>query len=490
MRRTARNCSPIFRSCNLTQECRYPSRSFPAACHACLCAVTAIGNVSRQLVTWTSLGLALLSAAIASASDLPRTRPEDVGISSERLASIDKFYADKVNNGEMAGIVLLIARHGKIAHLSAIGYANTASHQPMRTDTLFRWYSMTKPITAVALMMLYEEGRFQLHDPVSKYIPQLANLPVVRTPNSSVDDTIPTERGPTVEDLLRHTAGFGLCVGVGGDPVDDLCTKANVYGLDVSLADMMSKLAHIPLRYQPGTRWAYSLSPDVEARLVEVLSGMPFDAFLKQRVFQPLGMSSTGYWLSSEQARRLAAVHWMKNGKPTPWDDVHGHPGAANHQGENTEPISEPWASINEVVGDHKRMGGSFGLVGTAEDYWRFAQMILNDGELDGVRLLSPQVVHYMTRDHLGSIDSTNPAVIGKGTGFGLGFGVTTNAAAAGFMNSEGSIWWDGALATLWWADPKQDLVVVAMTQWLDSGPGLDLLRPQVRALVYGALVN
>jgi len=438
---------------------------------------------------WASLVLAFLLTGIASASDLPRTRPEEVGFSAERLAGIDKFYADKVNRGEMAGIVMLVARHGKIAHFSAVGYANAATRQPMRTDTLFRFYSMTKPITATALMMLYEEGRFQMKDPVSNYIPEFADLKALRTPDAALDDTLPVERPATIQDLLRHTAGFTHCLG--DDPVGVQCTKANVFGLDVSLAEMMSRLAKIPLRYQPGSRWAYSLAPDVQARLVEVLSGMSFDEFLKRRLFKPLGMENTRFWLSAEQYQHLAAVHWMKDGKVVPWDDIHGHPGEAGYQGGPSHTLTEPWASINKEIGDHKRIRGSLGLIGTAEDYWRFAQMIANGGELNGVRILSPQVVHYMTRDHLGAIDSTMLAEIEKGTGFGLGFGVIKDAAAAGFMNAEGSVFWDGAASTLWWADPKEDIVVVAMTQYLDSpGPDLQLLRPQVRALVYGALVR
>lgn len=201
---------------------------------------------------------------------------------------------------------------------------------------------------------------------------------------------------------------------------------------------------------------------------------MRFDIFLQKRLFKPLGMKSTSYWLTPAEARRLARVHWMKDGKITPWDDAHGRPG-------------EAWNSINKEVGERRQTPGSVGLVGTAEDYWLFAQMIVNGGELNGVRILSPQVIRYMTRDHLGSLDLT----MGGGLGFGLGFGVIEDAVAAGFMNSEGSIFWDGAAATLWWADPHEDLVVVAMTQFLDlSEPTQEVLRPQLRALVYGALLQ
>jgi CubicO group peptidase (beta-lactamase class C family) len=431
---------------------------------------------------------ALLIAGRSWADDLPRARPEDVGLSTNSLDNIDRFYAEKVNKGEMAGVVILIARHGRIAHFSAIGYANTATKQKMTTDTLFRFYSMTKPITATALMMLYEEGRFQMRDPISKYIPEFENLKVLRTPDAALDDTVSVDHPPTIQDLLRHTAGFGI--GLGNDSVNRQLAALGIYDRNVSLADMMSRVGKVPLRYQPGSRWAYSLAPDVQARLVEVLSGMSFDEFLKQRLFKPLGMKDTSFWLTPEQNKRLSAVHWTKNGTIVPWDDVHGHPDEANHQGGAGETLQEPFASINKEVGDRKLKPGSFGLVGTAEDYWRFAQMILDQGKFGGTRLLSPQIVQYMERDHLGTIDSAALASVEKGTGFGLGFAVTKDPAAAGFMNSEGSVWWDGAATTLWWADPKEDLIVVAMTQYLDDGPNVRLLRPQMRALVYSALTE
>jgi CubicO group peptidase (beta-lactamase class C family) len=254
----------------------------------------------------------------------------------------------------------------------------------------------------------------------------------------------------------------------------------------------MTRLAKIPVRYQPGSQWIYSLAPDVEARLVEVLSQMPFEEFLKQRLFKPLAMSDTHFWLTKEQYERLSAVHWSKDGVLVPWDDAHGHPGDSGHQAGNSASNAEPWASINKEGANHARIRGSYGLISTAEDYWRFAQMIDNGGELNGIRLLSPETVRYMTRDHVGSIDSTVLSQIQPGAGFGLGFGVIQDPVAAGFLNSEGSIWWDGAATTLWWADPQEDLVVVAMTQYLDQEGAslLQQLRPQLRAWIYGALLN
>ena len=412
----------------------------------------------------------------AFADQLPRARPEDVGFSSTRLDYIDQFYAEKVKRGDMAGIVTLIARHGKIVHFSALGYADLEKKQKMETDTIFRLYSMTKPIASVALMMLYEEGRFQLRDPVSKYIPEFGNLRVLRTPDSPFDDTVAPKHPPTMQDVMRHTAGFTH--GLETDAFDNQYTKANVFGLDVSLAEMMTKLSKIPLRYQPETKFVYSVGPDIAARLVEVLSGMPFDEFLAKRLFEPLGMKDAGFWVPPGKARRLATVYWAKDGKLRPLDEAHGHPEGGI--------LVQPW-SVNSYTVNHKHKGGSFGLVSTTEDYWRFAQMMLNGGVLNGTRVLSPQVAHFMTRDHLGTIPIEEPGEPASGIGFGLGFAVVKDAAELGGMISDDSYFWGGAADTAFWIDPKQDLVVVAMTQHMevpDTGLG------SLGALVYSALIE
>jgi CubicO group peptidase (beta-lactamase class C family) len=277
---------------------------------------------------------------------------------------------------------------------------------------------------------------------------------------------------------MRHTAGFTH--GLGTDPFDDQYTKANVFGLDVTLAQMMTKLAKIPLRYQPGTKWVYSVGPDIQARLVEVLSGMPFDQFLEQRLFKPLGMKDAAFWLPPAQAKRLATVHWLKNGKLVPLDEAHGHPEGGV--------ILNPW-SVNSYTVNHKHKGGSFGVVGTAEDYWRFAQAMLDGGALGGVRLLSPRIVQYMARDHLGAINIQLPNGAPAGYGFGLGFAVVKDPPAIGFVSSDGSFYWSGAAATHFWIDPKEDLVVVAMTQHMGV-PAVSALAGQLHALVYGALTE
>jgi CubicO group peptidase (beta-lactamase class C family) len=428
----------------------------------------------RALSCAVALFVAVAAASAARAGELSTASPEELGFSAARLEYLDDFYADKVQRGELAGIVTLIARHGKIAHFSALGSADAEQHKPIQSNTIFRLYSMTKPITSTALMMLYEEGRFQMGDPLSKYLPEFAHLRVLRKPEGDIKDTVPVQHEPTIQDVLRHTAGFTHALDA--TALDAEYTKANLFGVDVSLSEMMGRLSKLPLMCQPGTKWVYSVSPDVQARLVEVLSGMPFDRFLEERLFKPLGMKDAGFWVPPEKAQRLATVHWLKDGKLAPVDEAHGSPGDTW--------LSEPW-TVNSYTVNHKRKGGSYGLVATAEDYFRFAQMLLNGGELDGVRILGPQTVQYMARDHLGSIGKL------PGMGFGLGFAVMEDPAAAGHMSSIGTYSWAGYAATYFWIDPQEDMVVVAMTQHVDVNvPAAGAIRSQLPTLVYSALME
>jgi CubicO group peptidase (beta-lactamase class C family) len=418
----------------------------------------------------------LLAAVNVIAQGLPTARPEDEGFSPERLAYIDTFYSEKIDHGDMAGIVTLVSRHGKIVHFSALGYADVEKHTKMEKNTIFRQYSMTKAIASTALMTLYEQGFFQMDDHISKYLPKFANLRVLRTPDGPLDETVAPEHQPTIHDIMRHTAGFTH--GLLDDKFDQQYGKADLFSVDLTLDEMMKRLAKIPLRYQPGTKWAYSMGPDVQARLVEVFSGVPFDEYLQKHIFDPLGMKDTGFWLGPDKADRLATVHWMKDGKLTPLDEAHGHP-------EGDQALIQPW-SVNSYTVNHKRKGGSYGLVATAEDYWRFAQMILNGGELNGVRILSPRTVHFMEQDHLG------PAGIPefeKGRGFGLGFEVIENQAAAATLGSDGGLSWGGAAATNFWIDPKEDIVVIAMTQHMRA-PAAQEAVARIRTLVYSALIG
>ncbi|HEY9154893.1 MAG TPA: serine hydrolase domain-containing protein, partial [Opitutaceae bacterium] len=334
--------------------------------------------------------------ALARAGEPEYIDPRDAGFSPERLKYIDQFYAEKVRHGDLAGEVTLISRHGKIVYFSPVGYADIDKKVEMKKDTIFRLYSMSKAITTTALMTLYQDGKFQIKEPLSKYIPEFANLKMLRTPDSPLTDVVPVPKyhQPTIQDALRHTVGFTH--GLGTDPYDNLYTEAKVLDEETSLAELTQKLSTIPLRYEPGTKYVYSLGPDIAARLVEVLSGAPYDDYLEKKIFAPLGMHDTGFWLSADKASRLAPVYWWKDGKLVLLDEAHGHP----EGGVLVQP-----ASVNSYLVNHKRKGGSYGLVATTEDYWRFAQMMLNHGELNGVRILQPEIVNYMIQDHLAAVD-------------------------------------------------------------------------------------
>jgi CubicO group peptidase (beta-lactamase class C family) len=240
-----------------------------------------VKTVLRNAIAWCALILAVLAAGTSRADDMPRAQPAELGFSAERLDAMDHFYGEKVKKGELSGIVLLVARHGKVAHLSAIGYADTGSHKAMQEDSIFRLYSMTKPVAATALMLLYEEGKFQLDDPIWRYIPDFSGVQVLRTPESALSDTVAPVREPTIHDLFRHTAGLMH----GGanppkSPIDEAYRNADIFDPAISLEEMVRRIAKLPLHFQPGTKFEYSVVQDVQARLVEVLSGMSFDQFL------------------------------------------------------------------------------------------------------------------------------------------------------------------------------------------------------------------
>ena len=419
--------------------------------------------------------LVAMSLASVANAQLPIVEPEEVGFASERLSRIQDHFATRVDNGEIAGIVTLVARHGRIAHFSALGYANAEQELPMERDTIFRIYSMTKPIASTALMMLYEDGLFQMTDPLSRFIPEFANLRVLRTPTSPLDETVALEREPTVQDVLRHTAG--LSHGLGVSEYDRHFVETGIFGTETSLEEMMTALSTIPLVNQPGEMYRYSVGPDVALRLVEVIAGMPADDYLEQRMFGPLGMDDTGYWVDADGADRLAPVHWLKDGELVSLDDEYGHPQGGV--------LVQPW-SVNSYTFDHEFKGGSFGLLSTAEDYWRFAQAMLNGGALDGERIIASRVVDYMRRNHLTDQQRATLSVLGA-QGFGLGFGIIEDPAAVGYVSSEGTFYWGGAAATTFWIDPVEEIVVVAMTQHMGVR-ATGSIRGELAALVYGAL--
>lgn len=364
-------------------------------------------------------------------------------MSAERLARIGPRMQHYIDRSLVAGTVTLVARHGRIVHFEALGAADAGLGVPMARDAIFRIASMTKPIVSVALMLLWEEGRFQLHDPVAMYLPEFADMKVSTTADVSgrTGKLAPVERPITIRMLLTHTAGFAAS-GTGNTEAYAVAMQAPAGSTD-DLTAYVRRLAALPLAYQPGTAWVYSNATDVVGRLVEVLSGQSLDAYLAQRVLAPLGMVDTGYFLDAADSSRLAAQYKPGEGGRILLDD----PGGATSR----------W-----VTGPRTLFRGSGGLVSTAGDYARFAQFLLNGGELDGVRLLSPRTVALMAASHTGDLPVS---LTGPGSGFGLGFGVTLDRGLAASPLSNGSTWWGGAYATTFWIDREEELIAILMTQ-------------------------
>jgi CubicO group peptidase (beta-lactamase class C family) len=382
------------------------------------------------------------------------------------LARVDEAFSAYAEEGRLAGAVGMVLRHGKVAWVDAWGMRDIAAGDPMEADDIFRIYSMTKPITSVAVMMLYEEGRFFLDDPVGRYLPELGNLPVAKLSEATGPDDIPTERAAramTIRDLLRHTSG--LTYGTFSNTVVDQAYRQAGVGSEATLADLVTDLGRIPLMYQPGTTWNYSLSTDVLGRLVEVLSGQSFDVFLRERIFEPLGMDDTGFYVRPEDRDRFAQIY--------------------GHGGGRGGPLTLEVGDAGGFTPSVTRFSGGGGLVSTAQDYARFTQMLLSGGELDGQRILSPTTIALMTTDHL---HDDGASFLADGWGFGLGFTVKNEPALDGLPDSAGTYYWFGVAGTSFWIDPKQDLIGIFMVQ---IRPNRDVnFRDQFKRLVYQAVVE
>jgi CubicO group peptidase (beta-lactamase class C family) len=398
--------------------------------------------------------------SVAGAAELGTARPESVGMSSARLAKLGAAMKALSDSGQVSGVVTMVARDGKVVHFDASGQRDVTNGAPMKKDTIFRIYSMTKPITGVAMMLLFEEGKWQLNDPVSKHIPEFANLKVaMANPATGVVTQVAPDHPMTMRELMSHSGGltYGL---FGSTPVDKMYVDANVLDASQPMQAMIDKLAKLPLLFQPGERWHYSVSVDVQGYLVEKLSGKPFPEFLKERIFDPLKMADTAFYVPAEKMDRFATFYtYDKERKLAP------HPSA-----------------------DYSKLpalpSGGGGLVSTASDYMRFCQMLLNGGELDGARLLSPLTVKLMRTNMLPASAST----MSPGTGFGLDFAVVEDPAAGGGYGGEGTYYWGGYAGTWFWIDPVYDLIVVGMIQ--HRGDGMPDLRGLSRALTYQAIVE
>jgi len=396
--------------------------------------------------------LTLILSYLSFAGELPITSPENVGMSSEKLARTKSSIQALIDNEKIAGASIIVARKGKIVLFETFGMMDQKAKKPMQPDTIFRIYSMTKPITSVAAMMLYEQGKLKLDDPISKYIPEFKGLKVY-SESGKHDDQV---RHMSVRDLLRHTSG--LTYGYFGNTAVDKMYRANgVLNRKSSLQDMINQLSGIPLLYQPGTKWHYSVSTDVLGYLVQKVSGQPLNKFFRQKIFKPLDMKDTAFYVPNEKVNRFAACYGPK-------------------QNGGLRIVDDPAKS--QYLTQANLYSGGGGLVSTARDYMRFSQMLLNKGQLDGKRLLRSETVEMMTLNQLP--DSVKR---GEGEGFGLGFSVRLRDGRF----PQGEYGWGGAASTHFWISPTDELIVIALSQYM---PFSSQLQNALKSIIYESILN
>ncbi|MCU0260556.1 MAG: beta-lactamase family protein [Ilumatobacteraceae bacterium] len=397
--------------------------------------------------------------------------PVAAGLDAERLTRIGEHLRSRyLEPGKIAGAQVAILRHGTLGWFESWGHADRERDRPVAPDTIWRWYSMTKPITGVALMTLYERGHFQLDDPVHRWIPEWREMHVLEPDPDRGRRIVPAHRDVTVRDVMTHTSGIGY-----GPENRDLDLTARGFLAEHTLETLCQQIAGWPLRFQPGTHWLYSFGMDVCARLVEVMSGMRYDEYLRREIFEPLGMTDTGFAVPDASIDRFAACYGRNARKELVLVD---DPERSAYRRQPT------------------LLNGGGGLVGTMPDYLRFVGMLVNGGELDGVRILSRKTIELMASNHLpGDAEMAEMALpmgygeVGfSGAGFGLTMAVSRGAAATGVVGSPGEFMWGGAASTLFWVDPVEELAVVFMTQLLPSGTFN--FRGQLKALVYGAIAD
>jgi CubicO group peptidase (beta-lactamase class C family) len=395
---------------------------------------------------------------------LSAAEPETVGLSSDGLARIDHYLAELVDARVLPGAVTLVARHGKAVHRSVYGYKDLASGEPLTQHTIFRIYSMTKPITAVAMMILHDRGLWSPDDPIAKHLPELAD---VKGPGGEAPD-----HAPTLREVMTHTAGFGYGIGPGPhDATDKAYIDAGVWRAD-DLADMTRRIASIPLAYPPGTRWRYSLGMDLQGAVIERLTGQSLPDFMRSNIFAPLGLTDTDFFVPAEKLSRLATVYHMYGVDEL---TVLDHPGLVR------DPRHTP-----------KLASGGGGLVSTIDDYARFAQMLLNKGELGGARIVSAGAVEMMTANHL-SDDLLNGGFVAgvhrmrPGYGYGFNGAVFHDPAEARSPVGRGTYQWDGAAGTWFWIDPEHDLLYIGLIQRMLQ-EGMPPLQEKTQALIAEAM--
>ncbi|MDQ1697126.1 MAG: hypothetical protein QOJ03_2479 [Frankiaceae bacterium] len=402
--------------------------------------------------------------------------PGEVGFDEQRLQRIDTHFRRYVDDGRLAGWQVMVSRRGRVAHLSSYGLADKEEQRPVETDTIWRIYSMTKPVTSVAAMMLWEQGLLELNDPISRWLPEFADMRVYVGGSAAKPTTVPATEPVRVWHLLTHTAG--LTYGFHRVHVTDEIYRnagfefGNPRGFD--LAKCVEAWAQLPLAFEPGSEWLYSVATDVLGRLVEVVSGQPLDRFFADNICTPLGMTDTGFWVEPEQQHRLAALYALP---------------AGGRESVRYDPLGDV------IKRQPQWFSGGGGLASTTRDYTRFTWMLLNGGEYDGARLLSPRTVRYMTRNHLpGNADLQHygrplfAETRYDGVGFGLGYANVLDPAATKVAGNPGEFNWGGLASTGFWVDPVDDVTAVFMTQLMPSSTYP--LRPQLRQLVYQALVD
>ncbi|WP_419255642.1 serine hydrolase domain-containing protein [Caulobacter sp. ErkDOM-YI] len=436
-------------------------------------------RLRRKAIAFVA-GLLGCAAAVggASAGPLPSVLPEAVGFSSPKLKKLDEAMQAMVDTGQVAGAVTLLARHGQIVSASTFGKRGLESGEAMPADAIFRIRSETKPVTGVAMLILYDEGKWTLDDPVSKYVPEFANLRVAKMDAEGRPVLTPISRPPTMRELMTHTAGFAY--GIADDPsspADQAYFKANVLQSG-SLGELVTKVSTLPMYAEPGALWRYSVAADIQGYIVEKLSGQSLPVFMQERIFTPLGMGDTAFYVPQEKVGRLAALY------------------DADASGRLIPAVEGAWRDITKPPA---APSGGGGLVSTAQDFARFAQMILNGGDLEGTRILQPETVALMRLNQLPASftvttngttgvlqPSQKPFPFALGMGYGLDVAVAVDPAASGAPVGAGTISWGGSAGTWFWIDPTNDLFFIGMIQRLGGvGPGLDATT---RTLVYQAL--
>ncbi|MBN9319928.1 MAG: beta-lactamase family protein [Caulobacterales bacterium] len=438
-------------------------------------------RVWRPLVRLTAgiLGLAVAGGALAQTRPTPTVAPtsaadaaaEHLGFNAPKLMALRHFMQKQVDDGQIAGAVTLLARHGRIVSVDTFGKRDLVAGDPMRPDTIFRIRSETKPITGLAMMILYEEGLWTLDDPVTKFIPEFEKLQVVTGQDAEGQPILePVSRPATMRELMTHTAGFAYGLAEDG-PADTAYLRAGVLQ-SASMQEMIDRIAGLPLYAQPGVRWRYSAATDIQGAIIERLTGMSLADFMQSRIFGPLGMVDTGFYVPTDKLGRLATLYDMDTA---------------------TNRLAQAPDRIDDLTKAPGMASGGGGLYSTATDYAHFAQMILNHGELNGVRILKPETVALMRENHLPpsfSVTSNGirPSPLGEGVGFGLDWAVVTDPALSHQPVGKGTLSWGGSSGTWFWIDPAHDLIFIGMIQRLGgTGGGLDWTT---RVLTYQALTD